>query len=234
MKKSYLAQEVEKFSKYAAKWADNSGEMRMLHEFNPIRIEYITRTIEKHFHANYGEISILDFGCGGGILSNSLAKLGFNVTGVDPSAEIIKVAQASCFANLKYQVQDDFISENIDKFDVIVVSEVLEHVPDLELFFLQIMHRLAPGGLVIISTINRTIESLVLAKFCAEYILKIVPKHTHNWKAFLRPSEINEKIEKYNMKSVDITGVNYNPFIRKFSISRDIKMNYFITFKNVG
>jgi len=234
MEKNYNAEEVGKFSNYSENWWDESGEMKMLHKFNPIRIEYIEKHITQNFdHQN--DISILDIGCGCGILSEKLAQNHHQIVGIDPSFSNIKAAKKHAIQSgingLEYFQQDEFLETYNGKFDIILAMEVLEHVDNLDLFFNQMLEFSKTNSLFIISTINKNITSLIFAKFTAEYILNILPKGTHDWKKFINPDNINQIAEKYGFKNIDICGVRYNPIVQNFAYSVKPLMNYFMCFK---
>lgn len=229
MEKSYSNTEIERFNIASNSWKNKEGEMKMLHRFNPIRLEYIINQMKKHQFNDKNQMKILDFGCGGGILSEKMAGLGYNITGVDPASDLINQNKLQN-SKVDYQLQDDFIANNTEKFDIIIASEVLEHVENVDLFFLQLCQFSREKSIFILSTINRTAKSLLLSKICAEYLLKLVPLGTHKWAKFVKPSEVNEKMEKYNFRCIDISGVSYNPIMHTFNIANNIENNYFITF----
>lgn len=230
---SYNYEEVEKFSRLSESWWDEFGEMKMLHRFNPIRLNYIDKQIGGHFPEAR---KILDFGCGAGILSESLARKNYDVTGIDPSFANIKVAQKHSKnqkISVKYLQQDEFFS-NPEKFDVICVFEVLEHVDNLKEFVSQIASLSHENTLVIFSTINRNLKSSICAKYIAEYVLKIVPRGTHAVKKFLKPSEVNNLMELVGFNCINIQGVSFQPLSSSFSYSKSLDINYFISFKPKG
>ncbi len=222
--------EVEKFTKFAKSWWDGEGEMKMLHKMNPIRLEYIEKIIAKKITKPRNQIDILDFGCGCGILSESLAETGYNVVGFDANSENIFAAKEHAegnFDSLKYLENE---SEIEIKFDVIVCMEVIEHIDDLDEFLSRLSEYLKENGVIIFSSINKTLKSLVFAKFAAEYILRIVPIGIHDFNKFVKPSDLNEKLEKLGLKNIDISGLLYNPFSKNFSLCGKVDMNYFIAF----
>ncbi|QED23673.1 bifunctional 2-polyprenyl-6-hydroxyphenol methylase/3-demethylubiquinol 3-O-methyltransferase UbiG [Candidatus Deianiraea vastatrix] len=228
--------EAQKFSQYSHNWWDENGDMKMLHKINPIRVQYIQNIIEKYSN-NAGNLDILDLGCGCGILSESLAKLGHNVVGIDASESNVETAKNHAnigkIDNIHYAT--NLVNCN-KKFDVITIMEVLEHVDNLGEFLHENLKFAKEKSIVIISTINRNLASILLAKFAAEYILNIVPKGTHSIEKFLTPYQVNEKMEANNFKNVDICGLKYNPLKSEFSLIKSPKINYFMSFvtQNVG
>ncbi len=245
-------QEVEKFSELAEQWWDPNGEFKMLHVINPVRIEYILQNIRNHFKQK-NELKILDIGCGGGIAAIALAQHGFAVTGVDASKRNISVAEVQR-KRLKLR-NISFIASTVEElaltkqnsFDVICALEVIEHVENVELFLQSAWSMLKPGGLLFVSTINRTFKSLLLAKIGAEYILRCIPKGTHSWEKFLKPSEIitalqaQVQVQQSKVQRVqaggqlaqavvrDISGMQLNPITNTWRMSKDVAVNYIMT-----
>lgn len=230
--------EVQKFDQLAAQWWDVNGKFAMLHKINPVRLEYIKKIVTKHFAITdtkkpYKGLDILDIGCGGGLVSVPVHNLGANVTGVDASINNIKTA--STYAKRK-KLKINFVNslvENMDKrtkFDVILALEVIEHVSDYQLFLSHLASRLKKGGLLIISTINRTPKSLLLAKFMAEYVLRMLPIGTHDWNKFLKPSEIHHTMHGLGFKQYAISGMVMNPLTFEWRMAHDTGVNYFIAF----
>lgn len=222
------------FSNLAKEWWNVSGKMKLLHTINPIRAEYIRDLITAKFGENK-DISILDFGCGGGILSEAIADIGFKqVVGFDENVDLISIAKnhaADRFQNLSYI---DSKAEISQKFDVIVCMEVLEHVDDVDELLLFLKSVFKDGGLMIFSTINRTLKAKLLVKFAAEYILRIVPKGIHEYNKFIKPSELYKKMEQLGFKNNAISGLNYNPITQQFSLCRSVDMNYFMGFEMIS
>lgn len=217
--------EVEKFSKLSDKWWDINGPFKILHEINPVRLEYITCKLND----NLSNLSILDVGCGGGLVSLPLAKLGAKIDAIDASSENIEAAKAH--AKLKKSLVN-FICNPIEKhsgsYDVIICLELIEHVDNLEEFIENIANRLKPGGKIIFSTINRNPKSYLLAIGMAEYVLGWVPKKTHDFSKFVKPSELVKILEQNNIFVSDITGMSYNILNRSWKLSRDVDVNYFV------
>ena len=230
-------EEVEKFSKIAEEWWNPNGKFKPLHKFNPIRIEYIKNNIIKDFnisssHKPLAGISILDIGCGGGLLSEPLARLGADVVGIDASKKNIDIAKHHLKkSNLKIEYHNKS-PENFDyekKFDVILNMEIVEHVEDIPKFINQSTKFLKNNGLMFIATLNQTLKSYVFAIIGAEYVLRWLPIGTHDWNKFLKPEEIEEKISNLNFSVKDISGLEFNPFTQKWKRSKDLSVNYIIT-----
>ncbi len=228
-------QEIEKFSSMAEEWWDENGKFKPLHKFNPTRIKYIKDKIIQKF-TSFSSITLLDIGCGGGLLCEPMTRLGAKVTGIDASEKNIKIA------SLHAQEQEldinyictsaEELAEKENKFDVVLSMEVIEHVADVESFLKACHKLLKPGGLLFIATINRTVKSLLLAKIGAEYILKWLPRGTHDWKKFLRPSEIWQYLSKENLQILEIKGMSYNLINSQWSLSDDISVNYIMVLEH--
>lgn len=235
MNTTLLPEEVEKFSKIADEWWDIKGKFRPLHLFNPTRISYIREAVEAHFSQMQG-IKLLDIGCGGGLLSEPMARLGAEVTGVDASEKNIKTALAHSLEQglqINYQAgtAEDLSQENPEYYDVILAMEVLEHVADVKLFLESCTKMLKPNGLLFAATLNRTLKSYGLAIVGAEYILRWLPVGTHDWNKFLKPKEISDILENHSLIHKDWTGVNFNPLTQTWKRTSDLSVNYIGYFK---
>jgi 2-polyprenyl-6-hydroxyphenyl methylase/3-demethylubiquinone-9 3-methyltransferase len=217
--------EVEKFSSLADTWWDLDGPFKILHEINPIRLEYICSKLGN----NLANSSILDVGCGGGLISLPLATLGAKVDAIDASSENIEAAKLH--AKIK-KSPVKFICNPIEKhkgsYHAIVCLELIEHVDNLEEFVKNIAEALKPGGKIIFSTINRNPKSYALAIGMAEYVLGWVPKKTHDFSKFVKPSELVKILEQNNIIVSDITGMSYNILKRSWGLSRNVDVNYFL------
>lgn len=231
-------QEVEKFSKIADQWWDENGKFKPLHKFNPSRISYIRRKIceIKGLSIDSKEpfkgLELLDVGCGGGLISEPMARLGANVTGIDASEKNIKVAtlhseKSELKINYRQSLVEDFSKENEGKFDVVLALEIIEHVNDVEEFVANLAKLIKKDGIVFIATINRNIKSLLTAKIGAEYILRWLEAGTHDWNKFLKPSEIDEFASKNNLELQELCGFKYNLFKDEWSEDhKDLDVNY--------
>jgi len=233
--------EIEKFSKIAQEWWDPVGKFRPLHKFNPCRIDYIRKKIINHFAIIsdnlkcLNNLNIIDIGCGGGLVSEPMAKLGANVTAIDASEKNIKIAQAHAQeSNLKidYKVSaiEELSKKYHNKFDVVLALEIIEHVDDVSLFVSELKNLVKKDGIIFIATINRTIKSLLTAKIGAEYILRWLPIGTHDYKKFLKPYEIVSMMEDKRVKFNEISGFEYNLLKDEWRNSNNNDVNYILSF----
>jgi len=219
--------EVEKFNALAHKWWDSTSEFKPLHEINPLRVGFIKSKINLR-----GKV-LLDVGCGGGILSEAMAKEGAHVTAIDQGEKVIKIAQlhnleSKLDINYKQLNIEDFCIKNKNKFDVITCLEMLEHVPDPASIVRACKSLLKPNGRIFFSTINRNPKSFLFAIVGAEYILKLLPKGTHSYEKFITPSELMGWCEEEGLNFIDIVGMSYNPIIKKYSLGKDVSVNYLV------
>ncbi|NCV27378.1 MAG: bifunctional 2-polyprenyl-6-hydroxyphenol methylase/3-demethylubiquinol 3-O-methyltransferase UbiG [Nitrosomonadales bacterium] len=219
--------EVEKFNKIAHKWWDPSSEFKPLHDINPLRVNYINDLFP------LDKQNILDVGCGGGILAESMAKLGGNVTGIDQSEIAIKIAQLHAKENnlsINYKLLniEDFLKKDSSKFDVITCLEMIEHVPDPASIITSCSKKLKKNGRLYVSTINRNLKAFLFAIVGAEYILNLLPRGTHHYDKFIKPSEVKSWANGLNMNISNITGMTYNPFLKKYSLGSDVSVNYIL------
>ena len=233
--------EIEKFSKMADEWWDTDGKFKPLHKFNPLRISYIKKKIISHFNIKskslpLKNIELLDIGCGGGLLSEPMCRLGAKVTAIDASQKNINVAS---FHAKKNNLKINYLCsspENMSlkkKFDVILNLEIVEHVEDLNLFLKKSSLLLKKNGLMFISTINKTLKSYIFAIIGAEYILKWLPIGTHEWNKFVKPEELIKLGKKSNLELLEINGVNFNILKNEWIITKDKSVNYISQFRKV-
>ena len=226
--------EIEKFSKIATEWWNPNGKFKPLHKFNPIRIEYLKESIVKHFRLNLKirplrKINILDIGCGGGLLSEPLSRLGANVTAIDASKKNISVAK---FHAKKNNLKINYLCSSPEKlnlnkkFDVVLNMEIVEHVDDLSFFIKKSSNLLKKNGLMFIATINKTFKSYLFAIIGAEYILRWLPIGTHDWEKFIKPNELINLGNNAKLKLNKLYGIKYNPIIDKWNLSADKSVNY--------
>jgi 2-polyprenyl-6-hydroxyphenyl methylase/3-demethylubiquinone-9 3-methyltransferase len=221
--------EIDKFQSIASRWWDRESEFKTLHEINPLRVTYI----EKQAQGVEGK-KILDVGCGGGILAEALANKGAQVTGIDVAELSLKVAKMHLHESgleVDYQLStvEDFAQQNAARFDIVTCLEILEHVPDPASIVASASRLLKPDGLLCLSTLNRNPKSFALAILGAEYILRMLPRGTHEYKKFIKPSELAATLRANGMQLRDITGISYNPITRNYSLGRDIDVNYLMT-----
>lgn len=223
---SMPTQETDKFEKYGEEWWNPAGKLFSLHRINPLRFGY--------FSSRTGELKgkrALDIGCGGGLLSEEFARAGACVTGIDLSPVAIEAAgkhAATSGLEINYMVSSPslLVKQNSGTFDIIVCAEVLEHVDDLEGFLRDSMSMLEPGGLFFFGTINRTFKARMLAIFVAEDVLGMVPRGTHDFKKFVRPSTLKKILEDNNAEVMELKGMSYDPLRLEFNISADTSVNY--------
>ena len=229
--------EIEKFSKLADEWWDINGKFKPLHMFNPIRIGYILENILTFFKIDKNKkfplknLKILDIGCGGGLISEPMTRLGANVTGVDASNKNINIAKLHAEKNKLDIIYLSGVPEDLDpqnKFDVILNLEVVEHVENLDLYLESCFKVLKPGGIMFTATLNRTLTSYVKAIVGAEYILRWLPIGTHDWNKFLKPEELEKKITDLNFSTINLTGLSFNPFFKEWKRTKDLSVNYIL------
>ena len=229
--------EIQKFSNLAEEWWDVKGKFKPLHMFNPIRIEYILDRISKHIklsrenHLFLKDLQILDIGCGGGLISEPMARLGGKVTGIDASEKNIKIASLHSSKNnlkINYLNKSPEQIKEREKFDVILNLEVIEHVDQVNLFLQSCSDLLKKNGIMFTATLNRTFTSYVKAIIGAEYVLRWLPIGTHDWNKFIKPEELEMKLEKVKLSTLDITGLQFNPLTSKWSRSKNLSVNYII------
>ena len=234
-KSSIDQEELAKFSKTDKEWWDPKGEFEPLHKLNPLRIKYINSVISKHFKSTK-DLKLLDVGCGGGLVSVPMFKSGFKVTGLDANEHNIKAADEHAKHNkLDIEYINITVEEHIDlgkKYDVVLCLEVIEHVANPEEFVKNISQLVTNGGLVIFSTINRTKKSYLLAIIMAEYILRWVPKKTHDYSKFVKPSEFVHMLQDTTLNLKELKGMSLSPVTQKWNLSDDIDVNYFSVFSN--
>ena len=230
--------EVERFSAMAAEWWNPQGKFRPLHKFNPVRLAYIRDQVAARFgrdpHAArpFEGLRFLDIGCGGGLLCEPMARLGADVVGVDPSETNIEVARlhaAESRVTIDYRASTaEELADAGEKFDVILNMEVVEHVADVGLFVARCAEMVKPGGIMFVATINRTMKAWGLAIVGAEYVLRWLPKGTHQYEKLVRPEELEKPIEASGMTVTDRTGVFFNPLANQWNLSKDMDVNYML------
>ena len=231
-------EEIQKFSRLAEEWWDVDGKFKPLHMFNPIRIEYIIENIKKHYKIKNGNtnflkgLSILDIGCGGGLISEPMARLGANVTGIDASEKNIKIAKLHSEKNglrINYINTSPEQLNDLAKFDVILNLEIIEHVDNVSLYIKSCNKLLKKNGLMFTATLNRSFVSYIKAIIGAEYILRWLPIGTHDWNKFIKPEELEKLLSLEKFSTVDIKGLNFNPFLNKWKKSNNLSVNYIIS-----
>jgi len=228
--------EIEKFSKMAAEWWDPSGKFKPLHKFNPIRIQYIKENIINNFKLKakqkpLDKINILDIGCGGGLLSEPMTRLGANVTGIDASIKNINIAKLHAKKNnlkINYLCSSPEKLKIQKKFDVILNMEIVEHVEDINFFINSCSKLLKKNGLMFVATLNKTLKSYMFAIIGAEYVLRWLPIGTHDWEKFVRPEDLKKILNKNNLKLEKLDGMNFNIIKDEWSVSSDTSINYIV------
>lgn len=230
--------EVARLSALAAEWWDARGKMAVLHRFNPVRLAFIKDTVCRQFERDpkrldaLAGLRMLDIGCGGGILSEPLARLGALVLGADASATNIRAAQmhaAAAGLHVDYRAATaEALADAGERFEVVLAMEVVEHVADLDLFIRRCAEMVKPGGLMITATLNRTLKSFALAIVGAEYVLRWLPRGTHRWDKFVTPNELEATLERHGLGVVDETGVSYDLIADRWRLSNDMDVNYML------
>ena len=226
--------EIEKFSKIAEEWWNPEGKFKPLHKFNPIRISYIKDNIIKTFglkkkNKPLEKIKILDVGCGGGLLSEPMTRLGAEVVGIDASNKNITIAKLHAKKNnldIKYICASPEALNNRSKFDVILNMEIVEHVDDINFFLKSCSNLLKKDGLMFVATLNKTLRSYFFAILGAEYILRWLPIGTHEWEKFVKPEDLINILKKNNLKLDRLDGMKFNPIKNEWNISYDKSVNY--------
>jgi 2-polyprenyl-6-hydroxyphenyl methylase/3-demethylubiquinone-9 3-methyltransferase len=231
-------EELAKFSAMADEWWDPQGKFKPLHRFNPVRLGYIREHAIAHFGKNgharrpLEGLRFLDIGCGGGLLSEPMARLGAEVVGIDPAERNVRTAEAHARqtgVTIDYRVTTaEALAAAGEKFDVVLNMEVVEHVADVPLYMKSCADLAKPGGLMFVATINRTPRAFALAIVGAEYVLRWLPRGTHEFRKFLTPEEIEALIARNGMRVIDKTGVVYNPLADEWRRSRDMGVNYMV------
>ena len=233
-----IAAEIERFNRLSASWWDSRGPMRPLHVVNALRLDYVVAQIAAHLGRDAANalsgLRILDVGCGGGLLSEALARLGAQVVGVDASPGNVAAARLhaqSQNVTVEYRLGEpaEVLSPE-ERFDVVLALEVVEHVSDVPEFLTTAAACLAPGGLLFVSTIDRTFKSFVVAIIGAEYLLRVLPRGTHQWSMFVRPQELSSALAPADLQMRDLRGMRYVPLVHKASWCKDTQVNYIATF----
>lgn len=230
--------EIEKFSRLAAEWWNPKGKMGVLHKFNPVRLTYIRDTVAAHFGRDargmrpLDGLSLVDIGCGGGLLCEPLARMGATVTGIDPAranVETAKIHAGQSGVPVDYRATNaETLAAEGQSFDVVLAMEVVEHVADVPLFVKTCCDLVKPGGLLFMATINRTLKSYALAIVGAEYVLRWLPRGTHDWQKFVTPAELDDAIASGGMGIFDTKGVWYNVLRDSWDETRDTDVNYMV------
>jgi len=219
--------EIARFEAAASRWWDPQGEMRPLHELNPVRLQYVERT------GNLTGLKVLDVGCGGGLLAEAMARKGALVTGLDLAGDLLQVAklhalEAGVEVNYVLEAAEAHAAAHPGAYDVVTCMEMLEHVPDPTSVIAALGRLVKPDGHVFVSTLNRTMKAYALAILGAEYVLRLLPTGTHTYDKFIRPSELRQWSRAAGLAVVDIAGLDYDPFTRKARLTTDASVNYLV------
>ncbi len=222
--------EIHKFGSQAERWWDPNGEFKTLHDVNPLRLEFIQR------YADLQGKRVVDVGCGGGILTEGLAKAGADALGIDLSEELIDIAdlhglESAINAHYRKISAESLAAEEPQSFDHVTCMEMLEHVPDPASIIRACAALVKPGGMVFFSTLNRVPKAYLLAILAAEHLLKMVPKGTHDYKTFIKPSELCQSARNAGLELQGMVGIEYSPFSKQFSLGKDIDVNYIAAFQ---
>jgi 2-polyprenyl-6-hydroxyphenyl methylase/3-demethylubiquinone-9 3-methyltransferase len=230
------AEEIARFDRIASAWWDPNGAFRALHRLNPVRIDYIREAVCRHIGCDaaaerpFDGLTVIDVGCGGGLVAEAVTRLGGIVTGIDASEESVRIAQHHALieglpVSYRLAAPEQLAAEGA-RFHVVLALEIVEHVADPDHFFGACEALLEPGGALIVSTINRTLKSLLLAKIGAEYVLRWLPAGTHDWRKFVKPSELFKLLSRHDLSLVDLHGLTYDPVRDTWSLGRDLDVNY--------
>lgn len=227
-KSTINAEEVTKFAQHAQQWWDTEGPLKTLHDINGTRLEFIKQQVA------LDGLSVLDIGCGGGILCEAMAKSGAKVTGIDAEPEAIETAKEHA---IKSELAIEYFCTPVEtykdaRYDVITCMEMLEHVENPELVLEHCQRLLKPDGFLFLSTISRTLKAYASAIIAAEYVLHLLPRQTHDYNKFIKPSELTAMARSFGFNLVHMNGMNYNPILRSASLSSDVQVNYLLALKN--
>jgi 2-polyprenyl-6-hydroxyphenyl methylase/3-demethylubiquinone-9 3-methyltransferase len=229
-------EQVARFAAMANEWWKPEGRFNTLHRLNPVRLRFICDRITEHFGRDPDQdlplsgLRVLDIGCGGGLLSEPMAMLGAEVVGIDATAKLVHVARIHAITNAididyRHALAEDLAAAG-ERFDVIVNTEVIEHVANVDRFVEYCCKMMKPGGMMVVATLNRTLRSLLFAKIAGEYVLRLLPKGTQDWNRFIRPLDLAAMLDRFGIHTTMIVGVGYNPFSQKFRITGNTAVNY--------
>ena len=230
--------EIARFAALADSWWDPAGKFKPLHRLNPLRLGFLRDRLTTHFGRDpaalrpFDGLRLLDIGCGGGLVAEPMARLGFVVTGIDATAETVATAHAHAEQSglaIDYRgMAAETLAASAERFDVVLALEIVEHVADLDAFLAAAATLVRPGGTFVAATLNRTAKSYLFAVIGAEYVLGWLPKGTHEWRKFVRPSELAASLRRNRLRIQEITGVTYNPLSEGWSLSTDLDVNYMV------
>ncbi len=236
--------EIQRFSAMAEDWWNPTGKFRPLHQLNPVRLGYLRDRLARHFGRDpqtlrlFERLSVLDIGCGGGLIAEPMARLGGAVTGIDAAVRNVNIAalhagQSGLDIDYRNVAAEDLAAAGV-QFDIVLALEIVEHVADLDVFLDATARLVKPGGALVVSTINRTPQAWLLAIVGAEYVLGWLPKGTHTWDKFVRPSELAAGLRRGGMMVRDMAGVGYRPLSDEWTLTRDLSVNYMAIATHAG
>jgi 2-polyprenyl-6-hydroxyphenyl methylase/3-demethylubiquinone-9 3-methyltransferase len=230
--------DIDRFAAQALNWWDPRGSFRPLHQINPVRIDFIRRELLAHFRGDprslspFAGLRLADIGCGGGLIAEPMARLGFAITGIDADAKAIDVARTHAAANglaIDYRIADvEILAAGSERFDAVLALEIVEHVADRDRFLTALAGLIKPGGMLIGATLNRTARSFALAIVGAEYVLRWLPAGTHDWNRFVRPSEFSLPLRRAGLATTRLAGLNYDWRGGAWRVSDDLSVNYML------
>ena len=228
--------EIARFTALADAWWEPHGQFRTLHRLNPVRLAFIRDRVCRLMgrppavDQPFAGLRVLDIGCGGGLLSEPVAFWGAEVVGIDATAKLVEVARTHAArvgapVTYRHALAED-LADAGERFDLILNTEVVEHVADVERFLESGCRMLNPGGVMVVATLNRTVKSLLFAKIAGEYILRLLPRGTHDWRCFIKPDELADRLARHGVPVVERVGVGFNPFRARFRLTTDLSVNY--------
>lgn len=236
-------EEVARFNRLASEWWKPDGAFKVVHRFNEARLAFLEQALPKHMAtdadaaAPLDGLRLVDVGCGAGLIAEPMARLGAKVTGIDASGRNIEIARhhaASEGLAIDYRhMLPETLAEKGDRFDIVLSLEVIEHVADVPMFLKACATLVAPGGVLVIATLNRTLKSFVVGIVGAEYVLRLLPRGTHDWRRFLKPDEIRMRLATHGLHEIEVRGMTFNPLNRTFRMSADASVNFIQLFRNV-
>ncbi len=239
---SASADEVERFNRLSSEWWKRDGAFKMVHRFNDARLALLKEALPRHMNADGSlehplkDVRIADIGCGAGLVAEPMAQMGADVVAIDPSGRNVEIARSHSAAQniaIDYRhMLPEQLAGSGERFDIVLSMEVIEHVADVPMFLKACATLVAPGGILVLATLNRTFKSFLFGIVGAEYVLRLLPRGTHDWRKFIKPEEIRTALAPYGLHEAEVRGMVFNPFKRDFRVSRDLSVNFIQLFKN--